>query len=154
MVRLLVRSHPPAKKACLRARIAGDINQLNLEPLFQAFTSFQLVKSPTSGSRVLHIFATNVPFDFGKIQCVKGLMKSDHKCVILSLKQKKLHQRENGLNSDSREHCKLAMSSYLKEIDWSTLLHNAAIESAVECFYNMISPAVDQFSPKIKVKLS
>ena len=28
------------------------------------------------------------------------------------------------------------------------------ITSAVECFYNMISSAVDQFFPKIKVKLS
>ena len=46
------------------------------------------------------------------------------------------------------------MSSYLKEIDWPSLLHNADIESAVECFYNMISPAVDQFFPKIKVKMS
>ena len=59
-----------------------------LEPLFQAFTLSQQVKSPTRGSSVLDIFATNVPFYFGKIQCVKGLVKSDHKCVILSPKQK------------------------------------------------------------------
>ena len=47
-------------------------------------------------------------------------------------------------------HCKLAMSSYLKEIDWPS--HNTATESAVESFYTMISPAVNQFFPKIRVK--
>ena len=43
-----------------------------LEPLFQAFTLSQLVKSPTRGSRVLDIFATYVPFYFGKDSMCEG----------------------------------------------------------------------------------
>ena len=74
-----------------RLMITGDINQLNVEPLFQAFTLSQLVKSSTMGLRVLDIFATNVPFDFGKIQCVK----SDHKSVILSPKQKRSTEKQD-----------------------------------------------------------
>ena len=74
---------------------------------------------------------------------MRGLVKSDHKCVILNPKQRTPRERKWVEFRDTREHCKLAMSSYLKEIDWPSLLHNADIESAVECFSNMISPAVD-----------
>ena len=47
-----------------------------------------------------------------------------------------------------------AMSIYVKEIDWSPLLRDADIESAVDCFCNVIIPAVDEFFPKVKVKFS
>lgn len=127
---------------------------IKLELFFQAFTLSLQVKSPTRGSRVLDIFATNVPFDFCKIQFVRGLINSDHKRVILSLKQRTPPERKWVEFRDTREHCKLAMSSYLKEIDWPSLLHSADIKSAVKCFCNLISLAVDQFLPKVEVKLS
>lgn len=101
--------------------IAGDTNQLNLQPVFQSFALSQLVKSPTGGSLILDIFATNASIYFGNIQCVNGLVKTDHKFVIVSLRCKAPPERRWTEFRDTCDYCKLAVLAYLQEVNWSSL---------------------------------
>ena len=135
--------------------IAGDLNQLNLQNIMLHTDLSQMVKVPTRGNHTLDAFLTNTPWNFSKVTCAKSLVKTDHLGVFVHPKVKppppKRHLAEF---RDVREHRKVQMFGLLKHIDWSPVINEPNVRTAVHAFYSILKPVFDTCFPIIKVKVS
>ena len=133
--------------------IAGDLNQLNLQNIMLHTDLSQMLKVPTRGNHTLDAFLTNTPWNFSKVTCAKSLVKTDHLGVFVHPKVKppppKRHLAEF---RDVREHRKVQMFGLLKHIDWSPVINEPNVRTAVHAFYSILKPIFDTCFPIIRVK--
>ena len=131
-----------------------DLNQLNLQNI-TLHTDLSRSIPKSRGNRTLDAFLTNTPWNFSKVTCAKSLVKTDHLGVFVHPKIKppppKRHLAEF---RDVREHRKVQMFGLLKHIDWSPVINEPNVRTAVHAFYSILKPVFDTCFPIIKVKVS
>ena len=119
--------------------IAGHINQLNIGECMREHGFEQMVKVPTTGSRILNVFLTNSPLLKKQATVHPALVRSDHLVVTVSPLVPTKPSRKHVFFRDTRDHRKMAMDSKLMECDLNFAEIFNAPEKCVRPFNDKLS---------------